>query len=85
LALVSSLALALRLLRESRGALYLMSLTFAATLLWLGSKSNDGDVVIANNTNGQWWVYASLITCFVIMAFPRLRPGSWRRSASGHR
>ncbi len=85
LALVVSLALALRLLRESRGALYLMSLTFAATLLWLGSKSNDGDVVIAGNTNGQWWVYGSLISCFVIMAFPRLRPGSWRRSASGHR
>jgi len=85
LALVFSLALALRLLRESRGALYLMSLTFAATLLWLGSKSNDGDVVIANNYNGQWWFYCSLAICFVIMAFPRLRPGSWRRTASGHR
>ena len=85
LALTISLALALRLLRESRGALYLMVLTFSATLLWLGSKSNDGDVVIANNTNGQWWVYGSIATSLVIMMFPRLRVGGWRRTASGHR
>jgi N-acetyl-1-D-myo-inositol-2-amino-2-deoxy-alpha-D-glucopyranoside deacetylase len=85
LGISTSLALALRLLRESRGALYLMVLTFTATLLWLGSKSNDGDVVIANNTNGQWWVYGSIVINFVIMMFPRLRVGGWRRSASGHR
>ena len=85
LALTASLALALRLLRESRGALYLMSLTFTATLLWLGRKSADGDVVIANNLNGQWWFYGSIVICFAIMMFPRLKPGSFKRSASGHR
>lgn len=83
--LTFSLSLALRLLRESRGALYLMTLTFTATLLWLGNKTADGDVVIANNANGQWWFYGSIVACFAVMMFPRLKPGSFSRRASGHR
>jgi N-acetyl-1-D-myo-inositol-2-amino-2-deoxy-alpha-D-glucopyranoside deacetylase len=85
LALTASLAIALRLLRESRGALYLMCLTFAATLYWLANGNPDGDVIIANNTNGQIWVYGSLVICALVMVFPRVGPGVWRKRTSSHR
>jgi N-acetyl-1-D-myo-inositol-2-amino-2-deoxy-alpha-D-glucopyranoside deacetylase len=85
LALTASLALSLRLLRESRGALYLMSLTFASSLYWLAMGNADGDVMIANNSNGQYWVYGSLIICAVVMIFPRVGPGAWRKRTSSHR
>ncbi len=85
LAIIASLAIALRLLRESRGALYLMCLTFAATIYWLASGNADGDVMIADNRNGQFWVYGSLAICALVMAFPRIGPGAWRKRASSHR
>jgi N-acetyl-1-D-myo-inositol-2-amino-2-deoxy-alpha-D-glucopyranoside deacetylase len=85
LALTGSLALALRLLRESRGALYLMALTFAATLYWIAKITPEGVVTIANNSNGDWWVYGSLAICAVVMIFPQLSPGRWRKRASSHR
>ena len=85
LALTGSLALALRLLRESRGALYLMSLTFAATLYWIAVITPGGVVAISDNSNGQWWIYGSLAICGLVMVFPRLSPGRWRKRTSSHR
>jgi N-acetyl-1-D-myo-inositol-2-amino-2-deoxy-alpha-D-glucopyranoside deacetylase len=79
------LALALRLLRNSRGALYLMTLSLWATLLWLSKPQGTGSFVIINNDVGNWWVYGSLIACGLVILFPRIRPGVWRKSASGHR
>jgi N-acetyl-1-D-myo-inositol-2-amino-2-deoxy-alpha-D-glucopyranoside deacetylase len=79
------LALALRLLRNSRGALYLMTLSLWGTLLWLSKPQGTGSFVIINNDVGNWWVYGSLIACGLVILFPRIRPGVWRKSASGHR
>ena len=85
LALTGSLALSLRLLRESRGALYLMALTFAATLYWIAKITPEGVVTISDNSNGNWWVYGSLAICAIVMIFPQLSPGRWRKRASSHR
>ena len=85
LTITTCLALALRLLRESRGALYLMVLTFISTLLWLSGKTNSSSVLITGGTNGQWWVYGSTVICLIIMMFPRLRPSSWTRRVASHR
>lgn len=85
LTMTYSLALALRLLRNSRGALYLMTLSLWATLFWLSFRHGGGSVAILNNQVGNWWAYGSVLGCFVIILFPRIRPGVWRKSASGHR
>ncbi len=80
-----SLAVALRLLRNSRGALYLMSLTLAGTVFWLSRPTAAGDALIIDNQAGNFWVYGSLIICAVVILFPKLRPGTWAKNASGHR
>jgi N-acetyl-1-D-myo-inositol-2-amino-2-deoxy-alpha-D-glucopyranoside deacetylase len=80
-----SLAIALRLLRNSRGALYLMTLSLWGTLFWLSIRQGGGSVAILNNDVGNWWAYGSVLGCFLIILFPRIRPGVWRKSASGHR
>jgi N-acetyl-1-D-myo-inositol-2-amino-2-deoxy-alpha-D-glucopyranoside deacetylase len=85
LGIVWSLALALRLLRNSRGALYLMTLSLWGTLLWLSMRQGGGSVAILNNEIGNWWAYGSVIGCAVVILFPKIRPGVWRKSASGHR
>jgi N-acetyl-1-D-myo-inositol-2-amino-2-deoxy-alpha-D-glucopyranoside deacetylase len=85
LAMTFSLALALRLLRNSRGALYLMTLSLWGTLLWLSQRHGAGSFVIVGNDVGNLWVYGSLIACGVVILFPRIRPGVWRKNASGHR
>ncbi|MFM7014137.1 MAG: PIG-L deacetylase family protein [Actinomycetota bacterium] len=85
LTMTFSLALALRLLRNSRGALYLMSLTLALTVFWLSRQTEAGDALIIDNLVGKWWVYGSLIICAVVILFPKIRPGSWGKNASGHR
>lgn len=85
LVMTFSLAVALRLLRNSRGALYLMSFTLAGTVFWLSRPTAAGDALIMDNQLGQIWVYGSLIICAVVILFPKLRPGSWGMSASGHR
>lgn len=84
LTMVFTLTLALRLMRNSRGALYLNSLVFIATVFgW--HKQPGGEVLILGNQLGDTWAYGSIVICAVIMLFPRLHPGTWRRSASGHR
>jgi N-acetyl-1-D-myo-inositol-2-amino-2-deoxy-alpha-D-glucopyranoside deacetylase len=85
LGITALLALALRLLRESRGALYLMTLTLAASLLWLSDESNPTGFSVAKNELGTWWFYGSLGICAVVMLFPRLNTRSLKRGTSGHR
>ena len=85
LIMVGALALALRLLRSSRGALYLMTAAFISTVFWLAQRQPGGEVLILGDQIGDTWAYGSMVICAVVMLFPRLRPGTWRRSASGHR
>jgi N-acetyl-1-D-myo-inositol-2-amino-2-deoxy-alpha-D-glucopyranoside deacetylase len=85
LAMTFALALSLRLLRNSRGALYLMTMSLWGTLLWLSQRHGGGSVAIVGNEVGTWWVYGSLIACALVILFPRIRPGVWRKNASGHR
>ncbi|MEN9713661.1 MAG: hypothetical protein RLZZ164_325 [Actinomycetota bacterium] len=85
LIMVGALALALRLLRSSRGALYLMTAAFVSTVFWLAQRQPGGEVLILGDQIGDTWAYGSMVICAVVMLFPRLRPGTWRRSASGHR
>lgn len=84
LTMLGALALALRTLRKSRGALYLMTLTLASTLYWM-SKQTTGDLVLGHSEADRIWRWGSLAICFVVILFPRIHPGVWRRSKSGHR
>lgn len=85
LTMVGALALALRLLRSSRGALYVMTAAFISTVFWLAQKQPGGEVLILGNQIGDAWAYGSMVICAVVMLFPRIRPGIWRNPASGHR
>jgi N-acetyl-1-D-myo-inositol-2-amino-2-deoxy-alpha-D-glucopyranoside deacetylase len=84
LIMIGALALALRMLRKSRGALYLMTLTLASTLYWM-SHQTTGDFVLGHSEIDKYWRWGSLIICFVVILFPRIHPGVWRKSARGHR
>jgi N-acetyl-1-D-myo-inositol-2-amino-2-deoxy-alpha-D-glucopyranoside deacetylase len=84
LVMTASLAIALRLLRNSRGALYLLAATFAATIFWLSQPQSDGSLLIPGNDLGNMWAYGSLGLCALIILFPRIRAGAWRKSARGH-
>lgn len=85
LVMTASLALALRLLRRSRGALYLMTATLAATVFWLAQRQPGGELFIPGNDAGNIWAYGSIAICALIILFPRVQPGAWRRSSRGHR
>jgi N-acetyl-1-D-myo-inositol-2-amino-2-deoxy-alpha-D-glucopyranoside deacetylase len=85
LAATFGLAVALRLLRNSRGALYLMTLTLWGTVFWLSQQQPGGSIAILNNEVGTWWAYGSVIASALVILFPRIRPGVWRKNASGHR
>ena len=85
LTMVASLALGLRLLRRSRGALYLMTLGLVSTVFYLAQKHQDGHIFIGDTTYGQLWAFGSMAICAVVMVFPRVSPGSWRRGGLGHR
>lgn len=82
---ITSLALAIRLLRRSRGALYLMSASFIATVYLLALEQPGGELFIPNNDLGIIWSYGSIGICALVILFPRVRPGTWRRSSRGHR
>lgn len=84
LVMTGSLALAIRLLRRSRGALYLLAATFAATIFWLSQPQSDGTLFIPGNDIGNIWAYGSLGLVAAIILSPNIRPGSWRKSARGH-
>ena len=82
---VGAVAVALRLLRSSRGALYLTSITFGITVFQLAQRQAGGEVLIPDNQVGNIWAYGSIILCAAIILFPQIRPAAWRKSASGHR
>jgi N-acetyl-1-D-myo-inositol-2-amino-2-deoxy-alpha-D-glucopyranoside deacetylase len=83
--MVGSLALALRLLRSSRGALYLMTASFVTTVFQLAQRQPGGEVLILGNSVGNIWAYGSIGLCALIILFPSIHPSSWGKSASGHR
>ena len=84
-AMVFALFLALRILRNSRGALYLTSLVFIGTVFWLAQRQPGGEVLILGNQIGDIWAYGSIIICAIIVMFPKLHPSTWRRGATDHR
>ena len=82
LTMIGSLALALRLLRNSRGALYLMSLAFTVGILIMAQRQGAGTVLIPANDAGTIWAYGSLVLLFLIMLFPNLSRVDWQNKAS---
>ncbi|MEY2954733.1 MAG: hypothetical protein RL530_334, partial [Actinomycetota bacterium] len=85
LIIVGALALALRVLRRSRGALYLMALTFIVTVLQFSHGGNSGSHLVTNSALSEYWLYGSMALLAVIVVFPRIQKATWNRSASGHR
>ncbi len=85
LIMTASLAVSLRLLRRSRGALYLVTATLAATVLWLAQRQPGGELFIPGNDAGTIWAYGSIGICALVIMFPKIQPGAWRRSSRGHR
>ena len=84
LLMTGSLGLGLRLLRSSLGALYLMTLGFFVTI-WYFANGRPGSPMINGDSIGNWWAFGSLGLLAVIILFPRLRPKTWSKNASGHR
>jgi len=84
LIIVGSLALALRVLRRSRGALYLMALAFIVSMVQF-SHGNGESHLVTNSHISLYWFYGSIGLLAVIMIFPRIQKATWNRSASGHR
>lgn len=85
LVMTISLAIALRLLRRSRGALYLVTGTLAATIFWLAQRQPGGELFIPGNDAGNIWAYGSIGIFALVIMFPKIQPGAWRRSSRGHR
>jgi N-acetyl-1-D-myo-inositol-2-amino-2-deoxy-alpha-D-glucopyranoside deacetylase len=85
LIMTASLAIALRLLRRSRGALYLITFTLAATVIWLAQRQPGGELFIPGNDAGSIWAFGSIGICSLVILFPKIQPGAWRRSSRGHR
>ena len=85
LVMTISLAMALRLLRRSRGALYLVTATLAATVFWLAQRQPGGELFIPGNDAGNIWAYGSIGIFALVIMFPKIQPGAWRRSSRGHR
>ena len=84
LVMTGALALAIRLLRNSRGALYLLAATFAGTVFWLAQPQPNGTLLIPGDQLGNLWAFGSLGLIAIIILFPNIRAGSWRKSARGH-
>lgn len=85
LVMTASLAISLRLLRRSRGALYLVTATLAATVFWLAQRQPGGELFIPGNNAGNIWAYGSIGIFALVILFPKVQPGAWRRSSRGHR
>ena len=84
LLMTGSLGLGLRLLRSSLGALYLMTLAFYVSI-WYFASGRPNNPLIAGDSLGNWWSFGSICLLAIIILFPRLRPKTWSKSASGHR
>ncbi|MFM6980050.1 MAG: PIG-L deacetylase family protein [Micrococcales bacterium] len=85
LLLVASVSLALRVLRRSRGALYLFAAAFWATLYYLIKTQESGGSQSFVGEISEWWKIGASVLIAGIMIFPRIQPAAWRRSADGHR
>ncbi|HEY7797103.1 MAG TPA: DUF6113 family protein [Microbacteriaceae bacterium] len=89
LAMVASLALALRLLRNSRGALYLMSFSLIITVFLMAQRQPGGELFITTNLDGNFfesvgnlWAYGSIVLVGLIMVFPELKGSAWKQQAN---
>lgn len=89
LSMVGSLALALRLLRNSRGALYLMSFSLIATVFLMAQRQPGGELFITTELDGNFfdsvgnlWAFGSIVLVGIIMVFPQLRGSAWNQRAS---
>ena len=85
LVMTAALGVALRVLRRSRGALYLSTLAFIITVLQLSQPQPDGSAFMDDSDLSTYWVYGSIALLAIIIVFPRIRKATWNRSASGHR
>lgn len=85
LVMAASLAIALRLLRRSRGALYLVTASLIATIFWLAQRQPGGELFIPGNDVGTIWAFGSIGVCALVILIPKIQPGAWRRSSRGHR
>ena len=85
LVMTAALGVALRVLRRSRGALYLSTLAFIITVLQLSQPQPDGSAFMDDSELSTYWVYGSIALLAIIIVFPRIRKATWNRSASGHR
>ena len=89
LSMVASLALALRLLRNSRGALYLMSFSLIITVFLMAQRQPGGELFITTDLEGNFfesvgnlWAYGSIVTVGLIMVFPELKRSAWRQQVN---
>lgn len=89
LAMVASLALALRLLRNSRGALYLMSFSLIITVFLMAQRQPGGELFITTDLGGNFfdsvgnlWAYGSIVLVGLIMVFPEIKGSSWKQQAN---
>ncbi len=89
LAMVASLALSLRLLRNSRGALYLMSFSLILTVFLMAQRQPGGELFITTNLEGNFfdsvgnlWAYGSILVVGLIMVFPELKSSAWKQRAN---
>ena len=89
LSMVGSLALALRMLRNSRGALYLMSFSLIATVFLMAQRQPGGELFITTELGGNFfdsvgnlWAYGSIVLVGLIMVFPQLRGSAWKQQAN---
>ena len=89
LSMVASLALALRMLRNSRGALYLMSFSLIITVFLMAQRQPGGELFITTDLQGNFfesvgnlWAYGSILVVGLIMVFPQLRGSAWKEQVS---
>jgi len=61
-----------------------MTLGFYVTI-WYFANGRPGGQLISGDGLGNWWSYGSIVLLAVIILFPRLRPKTWSKNASGHR
>lgn len=83
LTMVAALGLAMRVLRQSRGALNLMAAAFTVTIAFLAQRQSGGGALIFATLTGEIWTFGSIGILAFLAIFPRLKPGMWRKSASG--
>ena len=83
--IVAGLAVLLRVLRRSRGALYLFAVTYVVTVLQLSHGGGHRVIPHLDKVLSEYFLYGSFGVLALIVIFPRLRKASWNRDASGHR